>query len=231
MEKAMKKIGVLLAGCGVYDGSEIQESVSALIALDELGVEAVCLAPDADQHHVVDHTSGGDMEPIRNIKVEAARIARGAVTPLSEVNIDDLDGLVIPGGFGVAKNLCSWAFDGPEATVREDVKSFLQAFVSAGKPIAALCIAPVLLTKALEGTGRSLTLTLGTTEGDSPYDVADFHDGIASLGAVPKECGLGDVVVDPKNRIVSSPCYMMEATPAQILEGARKACEAMVALT
>ena len=121
----MKNIGVLLSGCGVYDGSEIHESVSTLIALDELGLQAVCIAPNDTQHHVIDHAKGEEMEPARNMLVEAARIARGAITDLGEVNVADLDGVVIPGGFGGAKNLTTWAFDGPEGTVREDVAAFL----------------------------------------------------------------------------------------------------------
>lgn len=226
----MKKIGVLLAGCGVYDGSEIQESVSVLIALEELGAEAVCVAPRAPQFHVVDHTSGEEMQPERDIYMESARIARGAVTELSELDAGSLDGLVIPGGFGAAKNLCTWAVDGPEARVHPKVGELIRSLVEAGKPIAALCVSPVVVAKALQNTGRSVKMTLGTTEGVSPYDIAEFHAGIASVGAQPAECPLGEVVVDEENRIVTSPCYMMEATPVSILEGVRKACTALLDL-
>jgi enhancing lycopene biosynthesis protein 2 len=212
----------------VYDGSEVTETVSTLIALDELGVQTVCMAPNSDQHHVIDHTKGEEMGPPRNILVEAARIARGDITDLAEVQVDDLDGVVIPGGFGGAKNLCSWAVDGPAATVQPDVATFLKAMVAAEKPIAALCITPVVLAKLFEG--RGLTLSLGNPEGNSPYNIQEFHDGIASLGATPVSCELTDAVVDAKNRIVTSPCYMMEASPSQILAGARKACTALLEL-
>jgi len=223
-------IGVLLSGSGVYDGSEIQEAVSVLIALDELGVEVTCLAPDADQHHVVDHLTGEEMEPARNIRQESARIARGDVTALDKVDPGSLDGLVLPGGFGAAKNLCTWAFDGPEASIRDDVKSVILSLVESGTPIAALCVAPVVVAKALEGSGIHPVMTLGTTSGQSPYDINGFHQGIESVGAVPVICDLGDIAVDEANRIITSPCYMMEATPAKILAGVRKACEKLVAL-
>ena len=225
----MKKIGVLLSGCGVYDGSEIHESVSTLIALDELGLEAVCIAPNDTQHHVIDHTKGEEMEPARNMLVEAARIARGAILDLADVKVEDLDGIVIPGGFGGAKNLSTWAFEGPAGTVREDVASFLKALHQAKKPIVALCVAPVILAKVFEGA-VTLNMTLGTTEGDSPYDIQGFHDGITSLGAKAEACGLADAVLDEENLIITSPCYMMEATPSQILTGARKACGALLTL-
>ncbi len=223
-------IGVLLSGSGVYDGSEIQESVSVLIALDELGVEVTCLAPDAAQHHVVNHLTGEEMEPERNIRIESARIARGEVSSLSDVDPVSLDGLVIPGGFGAAKNLCTWAFDGPNASVRDDVKSLIRSLVEAGTPIAALCVAPVVVAKAMEGTDVHPTLTLGTHAGQSPYDIDGFHQGIESVGAVPVACELGDIVVDEANKIITSPCYMMEASPAKILAGVRKACKKLVEL-
>lgn len=220
----MKTIGVILSGCGVYDGSEIQEAVSVLIALDELGADAVCLAPDMNQHHVVNHLTGEEMSQERNVRVEAARIARGEVTSLSEVDVSALDGLVLPGGFGAAKNLSTWAFDGPESTVREDVANLIRTLVEAGKPIAALCVTPVVVAKALEGTGRSVQMTLGTTLDASPYDVAAFHQGLAATGVHPVECALGELIVDEENNIITTPCYMMDAGPARIFESVRKAC-------
>jgi len=227
----MKKIGVLLSGCGVYDGSEIQEAVSVLIALDELGVEAVCMAPAMQHHHVMDHIKGEEMGEKRDVLVESARIARGAISPVADVVAGDLDGLVMPGGFGAAKNLCTWAFDGPEANVHPEVAELIRELVVTGKPVAALCIAPVVVAKALQETDVRVKMTLGTTQGESPYDVASFHEGLKATGVTPVECPLGDIVVDEENRIVTSPCYMMDASPARILEGVRKACAKLLELS
>jgi enhancing lycopene biosynthesis protein 2 len=224
------KIGVLLSGCGVYDGSEIQEAVSVLIALDELGVNAVCMAPVMDQHHVVNHTDGEDMDHSRDVLTESARIARGEIANVADVKAEDLDGLVIPGGFGVAKNLCTWAFDGPEANVNHDVARLVGDVFTAGKPIAALCVAPVLVAKVLQGLGQTAEMTLGSPEGESPYDIAAFHSGIESIGMTAAACPLGEIHVDQARKLVTSPCYMMKATPAGILEGVRKACAKVVVM-
>ena len=224
------KIGVLLSGNGVYDGSEIHEAVSTLIALDKLGVEAVCMAPDIPQHHVVNHITGDEMDESRNVLVESARIARGAISPLSEVTAESIDGLVMPGGFGAAKNLSSWAFNGPEAAVESETKRLIQAMVQAKKPIASLCVSPVVIARALQDSGIKTKLTLGTTEASSPYDIEGFHAGVASVGVEPVVCALGDIVVDEENLIVTSPCYMMDASVSQIYDGIYKACEALVNL-
>lgn len=224
------KIGVLLSGCGVYDGSEIQEAVSVLIALDELNVSTVCIAPDKPQHHVMDHLKGEEMTPGRNMLVESARIARGDVRPVCEVDAATLEGLVIPGGFGVAKNLCTWAFDGPKASVLPGVATLIQTLVKAGKPVAALCVAPVLMAKALQESGVSARMTLGTPDAPSPYDIPGFNAGLEATGMKAVNCPLGDIVVDETHKIITSPCYMMEAGPSQILSGVRKACAKLVEL-
>ena len=218
------KIGVLLSGSGVLDGAEIQESVSALIALDKLGAEAVCMAPDMDQHHVVNHITGEEMSETRNVLVEAARVSRGDIRPLGEVTAGDVDGLILPGGFGAAKNLSTWAFDGPAGKIEPETGRLIRELVEAGKPIAALCVSPVVVAKALEGSGVKARLTLGTTEAPSPYDIDGFNEGLRSLGVEPVPCALGEIVADEANRIVTSPCYMMEASIARIYEGVEKAC-------
>lgn len=225
------KAGVLLSGCGVFDGSEVTETASVLIALDELGAEAVCMAPDIPQHHVLNHLKGEEMEPERNVLVESARIARGDITPLGGVKAEDLDGLVIPGGFGAAKNLCTWAFKGPGATVNDEVAALIRDMVEAGKPVVALCVAPVAVAKALQEAGKRAVLSVGSCEGASPYDIQEFHRGLEEVGMTPKECPLGEVVVDEDLKIITSPCYMMEASPAKILAGVRKACARMVELS
>lgn len=223
------KIGVLLSGCGFYDGSEVQETVSVLIALDELNATAVCIAPDKPQHHVMNHLKGEEMTPERNMLVESARIARGDIRPVCEVDAATLDGLVIPGGFGAAKNLCTWAFEGPDATVLPGVATLIQTLVKAGKPVAALCVAPVVVAKALQGTGVSASMTVGTPEGPSPYDINGFNTGLEAVGMKAVNCPLGDIVVDETHKIITSPCYMMEASPSQILTGVQKACAKLVA--
>jgi enhancing lycopene biosynthesis protein 2 len=156
------KIGVLLSGCGVYDGAEIHESVLTLLAIEEAGAEAVCLSVNQNQHHVVNHLTGEEMPESRNMLVEAARIARGAVEDSSKYDLSQLDALVIPGGFGSAKNFSTWAFDGPNGTILPEIKSLIQQFTSDKKPIAALCVSPVVLALAMGDSDLHPTMTLGS---------------------------------------------------------------------
>jgi len=224
------KIGVLLSGNGVFDGAEIQEAVSTLIALDKLGVEALCMAPNIDQHHVINHITGSEMNEKRNVLVEAARIARGTIKPLNEVNARNIDGLIIPGGFGAAKNLSTWALDGPAGDIEPETKRLIMEMVKAKKPIASLCVSPVVIAKALQGSGIKTRLTIGTTEAASPYDIKAFNQGLQSVGVEPVQCPLGEIVVDEANKIITSPCYMMEASISQIYDGIYKACVKLVEL-
>jgi len=224
------KIGVLLSGCGVYDGSEIHEAVATLLARDKLGVEAVCSAPDIPQSHVINHLTGEEEAGTRNVLAESARIARGDIRPLSELSADHINGLVMPGGFGAAKNLSSWAFEGPGSEIEPETKRLILKLIETKRPIASLCVSPVVVAKALEGSGITSKLTLGTTAGSSPYDIEGFHGGVASVGVEPVTCALGDIVIDEENRIITSPCYMMDASISQIYDGIYKACEALVEL-
>ena len=137
------KIGILLSGCGVYDGAEIQESVLSMLAVQEAGAEYQCISVNKNQHHVINHLTGDDMKESRNMMTESARIARGEVTEISEINPANIDALIIPGGFGSAKNFSDWAFNGPDGTILPEVKLLLVNLVNAGKPIAALCVSPV----------------------------------------------------------------------------------------
>jgi enhancing lycopene biosynthesis protein 2 len=216
------KIAVLLSGCGVYDGAEIHESVLTLLALDRMGVETFCIAPDIEQHHVINHRDGSEMNEKRNILTEAARIARGNIKNLSEVSLSDFDGLAIPGGFGVAKNFSKWAFNGPDGEILPEIKDFLQACIKSGKPIAALCISPVVLAKAVEGTDIKLKLTVGNLEEPSPYDINAISAGISKTGAIPNMCGKTDLLFDDLNNVVCSPCYMMESRISEVAEGIDK---------
>lgn len=219
MEK--KRIGVLLSGCGVNDGSEIHEAVLTLAALDRADAEAVCMAPDRDQMDVIDHLTGKPASERRNILTESARIARGKVKRLSEIDPDGLDGVVIPGGFGAAKNLCTFARDGADCTVDPEVARFLRGMHAAGKPIAALCIAPVVLG-ALFGKELAPEVTIGTDAGTAK--------ALEAMGARHKRADTTEVVVDGKNRLVTTPCYMSATRIREIQDGADNAVRELLAL-
>jgi enhancing lycopene biosynthesis protein 2 len=219
---AKPKIGVVLSGCGVYDGSEVHEAVLTLLALDQMGAEAVCLAPDRPQYHVVNHLTGQEMPEPRNVLVEAARIARGNIRPLGAVTAAELDGLALPGGFGAAKNLTTWALAGPDGDILPEVAQLVRDMVRLSKPIAAVCIAPAVVAKALQGTEVHPKLTVGTTAAASPYDIAATSAALAAAGAEPVMTDPTGVLVDDANNIISSPCYMMENSIAQVYEGIEK---------
>ena len=221
------KIGVLLSGCGVYDGAEIQESVLTLLAIAEQGHEAICISIDDKQHHVVNHLNGEEMPESRNMMVEAARIARGAITEISNVTPADIDALVIPGGFGSAKNFTTWAFSGPEGEIRSDVKLLIVNLINVGKPIIALCVSPVVLAKALEGSGIELILTIGSSQASSPYSISGFMEGINSIGAITQERTINEILIDKLNRVITAPCYMMDANIVEIRNNIKQAIDAL----
>jgi enhancing lycopene biosynthesis protein 2 len=220
-------IGVLLSGNGVYDGAEIQEAVLTLLAIDEMGWNAVCISVDKPQHHVINHLTGEVMDESRNMLVEAARIARGQITPIENISPSDIDALVIPGGFGSAKNFTSWAFDGPSSTILPEVKLLLVNLVNVGKPIVALCVSPVVVAKAFEGSSIHPTLTLGSTSEPSPYDINGFNEGLRATGSITQERTIREVLIDPSNRIICAPCYMMEARITEIHENIQHALRAL----
>lgn len=219
------KIGVLLSGCGVFDGAEIHEATLALLAIAENGGEAVCFAPDKDQLHVINHMTGDEMDEKRNVLIESARIARGDIQPISEISPDSFDALVIPGGFGAAKNLNTWALKGPDSEIDESVKKIILATHKAGKPIAGLCMGPTVIAKALQDSGVKSTLTMGTTEEKSPYDIKGMSEGLETVGAVAEMKTVREIAVDEKNKIVSAPCYLMEATIVDIRNNTKKAID------
>lgn len=224
------KIGVILSGCGVYDGTEIQEAVFTLLAIDENGADSVCFAPDIEQHHVVNHLNGEEMKETRNVLVEAARIARGDIKSLNECNVDDLDGLVIPGGFGAAKNLTKWAFNGPDGEIDPQVKRVINEFVLAGKPVAGLCMGPTVIAKALDESKIKTTLTVGTTTEKSPYDIKAVSEGMEKAGATAVMKSVREVSIDSENKIVSAPCYMMEASISEIRKNIKDAVDSLIKL-
>ncbi|MFT4526243.1 MAG: enhancing lycopene biosynthesis protein 2 [Bacteroidia bacterium] len=225
-----KKVGVLLSGCGVYDGSEIQESVFTLLAIAENGGEAVCMAPNKDQHHVLDHTTGNEMNEQRNVLVEAARIARGEISDLATINITELDALVIPGGFGAAKNLTQWAFNGPDGSIDDGVKQIITGMVTAKKPIVGLCMGPTVIAKALEGSEVNAHLTVGTDQEPSPYEIEAISQGIEKTGAVAEMKTKTEILVDESNLIITAPCYMMEASIVEVRANIKQAIDQLFAI-
>lgn len=219
----MKKVGVVLAGCGVFDGSEIHEAVITLLALDRAGVEAVCMAPDMEQLHVVNHLSGevatGEK---RNVLVEAARIARGKIRNLKEVKASDLDGVIFPGGFGAAKNLCDFAVKGAECAVHPEVSRLVKEIVAAKKPLAAVCIAPALLARVLGPDLPGHSLTIGTDAGTA--------GALQAMGATHVACPVIEFVVDEKHKLISSPAYMLAGRISEAATGIEKTVKALVAM-
>lgn len=224
------KAAIILAGSGVYDGSEIHESVFTLLALEENGVEYQCYAPDKKQYHVVNHLNGEEMAEERNVMIESARIARGNVKPLIELNSESADLLIIPGGFGAAKNLNQWAIAGPDGELDEEVRRVIQSFASDKKVICGLCMGPTVVAQALSGSGINPTVTVGTTEESSPYDINGINQGIESTGAKAVNKSIHEVCVDKDNKIVTSPCYMMDATLLQVRENIVLAIKKAVSL-
>lgn len=206
----MKKIAVVLAGNGVFDGAEIHEATLTLLAIDQKGAEYQCFAPDINQAHVVNHITGDEMAETRNVLVEAARIARGNIKALSEYNVEDYDAIVFPGGFGAAKNLCTFAFDGPDCKVNGDVEKAIRNTVVAEKPVGALCISPALIAKVL----GDVRVTIGQDKGTA--------DAIETLGATHVTTSHGEIVYDEKYKVITTPCYMLDASISQIAEGANK---------
>ncbi len=221
------KIGVLLSGNGVFDGSEIHESVFTLLAIDEHNAQALCMAPDIFQYHVINHINGEEMQEKRNVKVEAARIARGNIKDLAAMTHKDMDALVIPGGFGAAKNLTSWATEGPDGKIQPDVRRIINEMVMNNKPLCGLCMGPTVIAMALEGTRIIAHLTAGTDKEPSPYDIKAISQGIEKKGAKVAMRSVREIEIDKENKIVTAPCYMMEASVKQIRENIKMAIDAL----
>jgi len=210
---------VILSGCGVYDGAEIHESVMTLLAIERNGGKYKIFAPDVQQHHVINHLNGETLEETRNVLIESARIARGNIEALDNYKPADFDALILPGGFGVAKNLCTYAIDGTAFNVDRLVEKAIKETHAAGKVIGALCIAPVLIAKLL----GEVDITIGNDESTA----ADIEE----IGGVHVEAGNGEVVIDNANRIVSNPCYMLDAKITDIAIGADNVVKAIIEMT
>ena len=216
-----KRVGVILSGCGVFDGTEIHEAVLTLLFLDRAGAEIVCAAPDADQLHVLNHLTNEEMDERRNVLVESARIARGNIVDLKELAADRIDALILPGGFGAAKNLSDFALKGPGATVHPDVERILREMHAAAKPIGALCIAPATVAKALNDIGPEVTIgeDIGTAA------------AIESMGAKHHPCKVDEIHIDARNKIVTTPAYMLGPGIKDVADGIENLVRQVLALT
>ncbi len=212
----MKNFAIVLSGCGVYDGAEIHEAVMTMLAIGKAGAAYQVFAPDMLQHHVVNHITGEEMPENRNVLVESARIARGNIKPLSEYDPNEFDALIFPGGFGVAKNLCTFAFDGADCEANHEVEKAVKATHALKKPIGALCIAPAMISKLL----RDVELTIGQD--------AATAEIITKMGSKHVKTTHGEVVVDRKNNIFTTPCYMLDASIVEVELGAMNIVEAMM---
>ena len=214
----MKKFAVILCGCGSLDGSEIHESVMTLLAIDRNDCTYSIFAPNDNQYHVVNHYTKSATEEKRNMMVEAARIARGDIRPIEECRVEDFDALVFPGGNGAAKNLFTYAFDGKNCTVREDVAKLIKAFHAAHKPIGALCIAPVMIAKVL----GDVTITVGNDEGTI--------QNVLSFGSKHINTQQTGVIADKQNMVFTTPCYMLPARISDIADCADNLVKEMLAV-
>ncbi|MEC4677954.1 MAG: isoprenoid biosynthesis glyoxalase ElbB [Nitrospirota bacterium] len=215
-----KKIGVILSGCGYLDGAEIQESVLTLLAIDREGAEAVCMAPNIEQMHVVNHISQEEMPERRNVLVEASRIVRGQIQDIKTISASDLDALILPGGYGAAKNLSNFALEGSQCTVQADVLPLLRDFLKSNKPIGVICIAPVIMAKVAQEAGDTITLTVGS---DAKTAAAFEEMGVQHIKSLVDE-----IVIDKIHKIVSSPAYMLPDRISKVEEGISKLVHAVI---
>jgi len=215
-----KKVAVILSGCGVYDGAEIHESVLTLLRLDQRGAAVQCFAPNIPQLHVVDHYSGEETAESRNVLVEAARIARGKIKDLREAKVEDFDALILPGGFGAAKNLCDFAVSGVNCSVQPDLLALAQAFAQAGKPLGLICIAPAMAAKIY---GPGVICTIGTD--------ADTAATLTQMGAQHQDCEVSEIVEDPTHKLVTTPAYMLAQSIGEAAAGINKLVDRVLELT
>lgn len=216
----MAKVAVVLAGCGVYDGAEINEAVLALLALEQQGATYQCFAPDIEQMHVVNHLTGDVMVgEKRNVLVEAARIARGNIKPVTDARVDEFDALLVPGGFGAAKNLSDFAVKGASMTVQPDFLAFARAMHAAGKPIGLICIAP---TMAAAICGKDVECTIGNDR--------DVAGAIEQMGGKHIGCAVDKAVVDRRNKLVTTPAYMLAGKVSEAAAGISDCVKQLLAL-
>lgn len=211
-----RTFAVILSGCGYLDGAEIHESTLTLYAIHRHGADYHCFAPDILQHHVINHINGSEMDDTRNVLVESARIARGKISALNDFSASDYDGLILPGGFGAAKNLADYAFQGTQCQVNPEVENAVKSMHDAGKPIGALCISPTLIARLIPG----VKLTIGSDQSTS--------ENITAMGAQHIITHETEIVVDSEKKVVSTPCYMLDSRVDKIAEGVDKTVAALL---
>ncbi|MFW9079669.1 isoprenoid biosynthesis glyoxalase ElbB [Pseudomonas sp. P2757] len=215
-----KKVAVILSGSGVYDGAEIHESVITLLRLDQRGAQVQCFAPNIAQLHVINHLTGEEMPESRNVLVESARIARGNVKDIREANAEDFDALIVPGGFGAAKNLSNFAVEGADCSVQPDVLALAEAFAEAGKPVGLICISPALAAKIY---GPGVTCTIGND--------ADTAAAMNKMGATHEDCAVSEIIEDKARKLVTTPAYMLAQTISEAASGINKLVDRVLELT
>lgn len=215
-----KKVAVILSGSGVFDGSEIHEAVLTLLSLDRRGARYQCFALDIEQHHVINHVTGEELAETRNVLVEAARIARGDIKPLSELDASQFDAVVLPGGFGAAKNLCDFAFKGSDLTVNKEVTDSIRSFSQSSKPVGLICIAPAMAGKLF---GKGVKATIGN---DVETAAAMEQTGVHHL-----DCPVHSIVVDETHKLVTTPAYMLAQSISEAATGIDKLVEKVIDLS
>ncbi len=215
-----KKVAVILSGSGVYDGAEIHESVITLLRLDQRGAQVQCFAPNIAQLHVINHLTGEEMPETRNVLVESARIARGNIKDIREADVDDFDALIVPGGFGAAKNLSNFAVEGAGCSVQPQVLELAEAFAEAGKPVGLMCISPALAAKIY---GPGVTCTIGND--------ADTATAMNKMGATHEDCAVTEIIEDKARKLVTTPAYMLAQNISEAASGINKLVDRVLELT
>ena len=215
-----KKVAVILSGSGVYDGAEIHESVITLLRLDQRGAQVQCFAPNIAQLHVINHLTGEEMPESRSVLVESARIARGNIKDIREADVDDFDALIVPGGFGAAKNLSNFAVEGSGCSVQPEVLALAEAFAEAGKPVGLMCISPALAAKIY---GPGVTCTIGND--------ADTATAMNKMGATHEDCAVTEIIEDKARKLVTTPAYMLAQSISEAASGINKLVDRVLELT
>lgn len=217
----MKKVAVVLAGCGFLDGAEIYESTLTLLKLDQLDVPYQCLAPNVPQMHVINHLTG-EVVPgeSRNVLIESARIARGQIQDVATVKASDFSAVIFPGGFGAAKNLCNFAVQGPDCDVNPEVSRLISEALTAQLPLGFICIAPAMMAKVAQQTGLQLRLTLGPD--------AEWNNKLGAMNQLAQACQVSEILVDEAHRVVSTPAYMQAERISQAAVGIEKLVSTVV---
>ena len=212
----MKKFAVVLSGCGVFDGAEIHEATLTMLAIMKQGASYEIFAPDIPQHHVINHITGEEIPEKRNVLIESARIARGQIKNLADYDPNNFDALVFPGGFGAAKNLCDFAFKGADCTINPEVEKAILKTAGKNKPVGALCISPVIFAKIF----GDVEVTIGQDKGTA--------EAVEKMGATHLTTNHGEVVIDEKNNLFTTPCYMLDANILDIAKGSSNIVRAML---